>query len=81
MPNQRHLNSLAQLQTLAREHLVIAGFIVEHAELSYKQIAAELGVSRHTVMRLAKQARLTRKPGRKLGIRWPEYEKARNFLD
>jgi hypothetical protein len=42
MPNERYLDSLPQLEAMAKEHLVIAGFIAEHTQLSYKQIAAEL---------------------------------------
>jgi len=54
---------------------------MEHTEVSYRPIAAELEVSRHKVMRVAKQARLTRKPGCRLGTLWPEYEKTKNLLD
>jgi len=81
MSIDRRLNSLTQLDALAKEHFPIASYIADHNELTYQQIAADLGVSRHTVMRVAKQAKLTRTRGRKLGVKWPKFEPRPALLD
>jgi len=62
----RLLESPSQLDTLRRGQLVILREIVEHPELSYKQIASRFSVSRHTVVRIAREAHIIGKRGRKL---------------
>lgn len=81
MSIDRRLNSLPQLDALAKAHFPIAAYIAEHNELTYKQIALDLGVSRHTIMRVAKQAKLKRARGRKLGVKWPKFEPKRHLPD
>jgi DNA-binding MurR/RpiR family transcriptional regulator len=67
--NPRLLQSLSQINAMTKEHLVIAQHVAEHPELTYRQIASELGVSRHTVIRVAREARITRTRGRKLTLK------------
>ena len=62
----RLLESPSQLDTLIREQFVILREILEHPELSYQQIASRFRVRRHTVVRIAREAHIVGKRGRKL---------------
>ena len=65
------MQSLAELNAMTKEHLIIAQRIVDHPELTYVEIASDLGVSRHTVIRVAREAHLRRPRGVKLRLKVP----------
>jgi DNA-binding MurR/RpiR family transcriptional regulator len=54
---------------MANEHLVIAHYLSEHLELTYEQIATQLGVSKATLIRVARDAGIRRTRGRKLKLK------------
>jgi DNA-binding MurR/RpiR family transcriptional regulator len=68
---KRIVQSLAELNAMTKEHLIIAQHIMDHPELTYGQIASELEVSRHTVLRVAREAGMRRPRGVKLRLKVP----------
>jgi DNA-binding MurR/RpiR family transcriptional regulator len=72
----RSLRLPAQLDAWRKKHEYILRYINEHDELSYKQMAVQIGVSRSTVVQVAKAAHITRPPGRKLRLKLPTDPKA-----
>ena len=71
MSKDRSLRLPTQLDAWRKEHELILRYINEHDELSYKQIAVQIGVSRSTIVQVAKAARITRPRGRKLRLNIP----------
>jgi hypothetical protein len=67
----RSLRVPAQLDAWRKEHELILRYINEHDDLTYTQIAAQMGISRSTVVRVAKAARIQRPRGPKLRLVFP----------
>lgn len=57
---------LRRMNPMTKQHLLIARHVAEHPDITYEEIATSFGVSRHTVIRVARKARITRNRGRKL---------------
>jgi hypothetical protein len=62
------LQPVTNIKGMTPEHLAIVHEISLHPELTYQQIAGLVGVSRNTVVRVAKEAHITRARGRKHGL-------------
>jgi transcriptional antiterminator len=71
MSKGRSLRFPTQLDAWRKEHELILRHINEHDELTYEQIAVQIGVSKSTVIRVAKAARIIRPRGRKLRLKFP----------
>jgi DNA-binding MurR/RpiR family transcriptional regulator len=65
----------SQLDALIKEHQQILQFVKNHDELTYEQIAEQVGASKSTVIRIVKAASISRRRGRKLHLQISPNEK------
>jgi len=69
MAKSKEFQTAEEVATFWHEHGVIARYLMEHPELTYRETAATLGVSRHTVIRVGCLTRIRRKRGPKLRMK------------
>jgi transposase len=72
---------LRRMNPMTKQHLLIARHVAEHPDITYEKIATFFGVSRDTVIRVARKARITRSRGRKLTSLSPQGTAARAQRD